>query len=375
VKVLHLYSGNLFGGVETLLVTLAKQRSVCPQMQPHFALCFEGRLATELRAAGVDVHILGKVRSSRPWTVWLARRQLDRLLIQERFDAAICHACWPQAIFGSVVRTHRLPLVFWCHDTPKGDHWIERWAKQTPPDVAIANSRYTQAAVPNLYPTSRNECLYYPVPDPNISNRAELRRSIRAELNAPDDAVVIVQSSRLERWKGQTLLLSALGQLRDVPNWVCWIAGGAQRPHEAEYLQELQAQAGELGVGDRVQFLGQRADVPRLLVAADIHCQPNTGPEPFGIAFVEALYAGLPVVTTAMGGGMEIVDASCGQQVAPNDAKALSEVLRSLVTNPDQRATLAAGGRLRACALCDPAQQMTKLHDLLYQLVQQEAVA
>lgn len=375
MKVLHLYSGNLFGGVETLLVTLAQQRSVCPQMQPHFALCFEGRLATELRTAGVDVHLLGKVRTSRPWTVWLARRQLDRLLRQERFDIAICHACWPQAIFGPVVRTHHLPLVFWCHDTPWGDHWIERWAMQTPPDAAIANSRYTQAAVPNLYPTSRNNCLYYPVPDPNLSNPAELRRSIRAELNAPDDAVVIIQSSRLERWKGQTLLLSALGELRDVPNWVCWIAGGTQRPHEAEYLQELQAQARELTIADRVQFLGQRADIPHLLVGADIHCQPNTGPEPFGIAFVEALYAGLPVVTTAMGGGMEIVDASCGHQVPPNDAQALSEILRSLITNPDQRATLAAGGRARASALCDPTQQMTQLHDLLYQLVQQEAVA
>jgi hypothetical protein len=76
-----------------------------------------------------------------------------------------------------------------------------------------------------------------------------------------------------------------------------------------------------------------------------------------------------------MGGGMEIVDASCGQRVAPNDAKALSEVLRSLVINPDERATLASGGRLRASALCDPSQQMTQLHDLLYQLVQQEAVA
>jgi glycosyltransferase involved in cell wall biosynthesis len=375
VKVLHLYSGNLFGGVETLLVTLAKQRSVCPQMQPHFALCFEGRLATELRAAGVDVHILGKVRSSRPWTVWLARRQLDRLLIQERFDAAICHACWPQAIFGSVVRTHRLPLVFWCHDTPKGDHWIERWAKQTPPDVAIANSDYTLAAVPNLYPGISGDRLYLPVPCPDIPNRADLRLGVRAELNTPDEAVVIIQASRLERWKGQTLLLSALEQLRDVPNWVCWIAGGDQRPHEAQYLQELQAQARELGIADRVQFLGQRADVPHLLLAADIHCQPNTGPEPFGIAFVEALYAGLPVVTTAIGGGLEIVDESCGKLVAPDDANALSKVLRSLITNPGQRVELSAGGSARAYQLCDPAKQMTRLHDLLSQLVQQEAAA
>ncbi len=375
MKVLHLYSGNLFGGVETLLVTLAKQRSVCPQMQPHFALCFEGRLATELRAAGVDVHMLGKVRSSRPWTVWLARRQLDRLLRQERFDAVICHACWPQAIFGSVVRTHHLPLVFWCHDTPKGDHWIERWAKQTPPDFAIANSDYTLEAVPNLYPGIGGGILYYPVLCPSIPNPDSVRKAVRAELNTADDSVVIIQASRLERWKGQTLLLSALEQLRDVPNWVCWIAGGTQRPHEAQYLQELQAQARELGIIDRVQFLGQRADVPHLLVAADIHCQPNTGPEPFGIAFVEALYAGLPVVTTAMGGGLEIVDESCGKLVAPDDANALSQVLRSLITNPGERVELSAGGPARAYQLCDPAKQMTRLHDLLSQLVQQEAVA
>jgi hypothetical protein len=90
MKVLHVYSGNLFGGVETLLITLAQQRSLCPQMQPHFALCFEGRLVNELRAVGVGVHMLGKVRSSRPWTVWLARRQLQQFLRQECF-AVVCH--------------------------------------------------------------------------------------------------------------------------------------------------------------------------------------------------------------------------------------------------------------------------------------------
>jgi glycosyltransferase involved in cell wall biosynthesis len=148
------------------------------------------------------------------------------------------------------------------------------------------------------------------------------------------------------------------------------MAGGAQRPHEAQYLQELQAQAQELGIADRVQFLGQRADVPSLLVAADIHCQPNTGPEPFGIAFVEALYAGLPVVTTAMGGGLEIVDESCGKLVAPDDANALSQVLRSLITNPGERTALATGGLARADQLSNPARQMTRLHDLLSQLVQ-----
>jgi len=375
MKVLHIYSGNLFGGVETLLFTLAQQRSLSPQMQPDFALSFEGRLAAEIRSTGLCVHQLGQVRTSRPWTVWQARRQLQQLLRQEGFDVVICHSCWSQAIFGPVVRAYPLPLVFWCHDTPKGKHWLERWAKQTPPDLAIANSDYTLAAMSHLYPGIRSDRFYYPVLHHHIRDRDKLRRDVRTQLNTPTDAVVIIQVSRLERWKGQSLLLSALAQLGDVPHWICWMVGGEQRPHEALYLKELQAQARKFGIANRVQFLGQRADVPHLLVAADIHCQPNTSPEPFGITFVEALYAGLPVVTTAMGGGLEIVDDSCGKLVAPDDPNGLSQVLRSLITNPGERVELSAGGPARAYQLCDPAKQMTRLHDLLSQLVQQEAVA
>ena len=74
---------------------------------------------------------------------------------------------------------------------------------------------------------------------------------------------------------------------------------------------------------ERVRFLGQRSDIPDVLGAADIHCQPNVDPEPFGVAFVEALHAGLPVVTTAIGAAPEVVDATCGVLV-PKDAGALA---------------------------------------------------
>ncbi|MBD2626919.1 glycosyltransferase [Trichormus variabilis] len=374
MKVLHLYAGNLFGGIETLLVTLAKEQSLCSQMQHQFALCFEGRLAKELRNLGAKVHLLGKVRISRPWTVWKARQQLQQLLKQEGFDLVICHSCWPQAIFASVVRANNLPLVFWCHDVPNGEHPLERWAKLVPPDLVIANSRYTQASVPKLYSTY-SDILYYPVASSDIGNHTSVRHAVRAELNTPEDAVVIIQASRLERWKGQSMLLSSLGQLRDIPGWMCWIAGGAQRHHEAEYLEELKIQVQELSIADRVLFLGQRSDVPSLLAAADIHCQPNTGAEPFGIAFIEALYAGLPVVTTAMGAAVEIVDDSCGSLVAANDVDALSKTLEILVSSPSQRAFLASGGKARAEYLCNPQQQLNQLYSLLSQLVETASVA
>jgi glycosyltransferase involved in cell wall biosynthesis len=110
-----------------------------------------------------------------------------------------------------------------------------------------------------------------------------------------------------------------------------------------------------------VRFLGLRTDVTRLMAAADIYCQPNTGPEPFGIAFVEALYAGLPVVTTAHGGPLEIVDDDCGLLVRPGDVSQLAKALASVVTDKRLRAGLAARGPARARELCDPEARLVEL--------------
>jgi len=169
----------------------------------------------------------------------------------------------------------------------------------------------------------------------------------------------------MERWKGHGLLLQALGQLTGNPKWTAWIVGGAQRPAETEYLQELHNQAASLNLESRLRFLGQRSDVPQLLTAADIHCQPNQGPEPFGIAFIEALYAGLPLVTTAMGGPLEIVTPACGLLVPPADPSALSAALTLLIDNTLQRQTLSAAGPARAAELCDPARVLRDLHQHL----------
>src|SRR5262249_40040296 len=79
--------------------------------------------------------------------------------------------------------------------------------------------------------------------------------------------------------------------------------GGPQRPPEVEFQTDLEAAAARWGIAGRVRFLGQRSDVSRLMAAADVYCQPNTGPEPFGLVFVEALHAGLPVITSGFGGG------------------------------------------------------------------------
>ena len=365
MRVLHIHSGNLYGGVETVLVTLARHRDLCPAMEPHFALCFEGRLSGELADAGVAVHLLGNVRVSRPVTVWRSRSLLRNLLQRHKFDVAVCHSAWSQAIFAPVVRSAGLPLVFWLHGATDGRHWLERWARNAAPDLALYNSQFTSSTLSRIYPRVRAELVFYPVASAEINYSNGNRATVRAELDTPEDATVIIQASRMEAWKGQSLHLEALSMLRDLPDWVCWQVGGAQRPQEARYFKELKNAAVRLGIASRVHFLGQRSDVPKLLAAADIYCQPNTGPEPFGIAFVEALLARLPIVTTAIGGATEIIDDSCGVLVQADNADELGASLRRLIQDRTLRANLGAAGAARARKLCDPDTQMQHLYNLL----------
>src|SRR5688572_13301213 len=101
LSILHVYSGNLYGGIETFLSTRARNGHLEPSMRMEYALCFPGRLRDELRAADADVHDLGPVQFRYPWTITRARHRLARLLDERRFDFVVTHACWPHAMLAA----------------------------------------------------------------------------------------------------------------------------------------------------------------------------------------------------------------------------------------------------------------------------------
>ena len=177
----------------------------------------------------------------------------------------------------------------------------------------------------------------------------------------------------MEAWKGHTALIEALAALGHVPGWTAWIAGGAQRPSERVYVLSVRRAVTAAGLEPRVRFTGERADIARLAAAADIYCQVNRDPEPFGVAFIEALGAGLPVVTTAAGGAPEIVANDCGRLVAPGDTTALTTALSELIRSAPLRRTLGARGPARARALCDGPTQLARLIELLDEVPAQVA--
>ncbi len=362
MRVLHVHSGNLYGGVETVLSALARFRHLAPSMEMSVALCFEGQIAAELRTAGIEPFMLGEPRFRRPDKIFRARRALRRVLERGHFDAVVCHQAWTCAVFGSAVKATHVPLVLWLHMAQQR-HWLDRLAWRVHPDMVICNSRFTSSGVPRN--GMRVEVVYYPVDIGDAVRNPEVRRS----LGTPESDVVIIQVSRMEPLKGQFVCLEALAALRDRGGWTCWQVGGAQRAEERRYLAKLRDRARALGIADRVKFPGHRSDVRELLAAADIFCQPNLQPDAFGVSFVEALSAGLPVVTSALGGALEIVDETCGVLVPPNDAPALATVLSRLVPDVEERQRLGRSGPDRARTLCDPQRQVRRIAAILEEAV------
>lgn len=347
-----------------MLATLARCRRLCPDMEPHFALSFRGRLSDELAETQAPVYFLGETKASRPFSVIRARRDLKRLLTTIGFDFVICHSPWSLAVFGSAAKSVGIPLVFWLHDEARGSHWTERWARWTRPVITICNSHFTARTLPKLFPGVQAQVIYCPVPPSDAFDEAT-RQKIRGELQTRPDSVVIIQVSRMEEWKGQELLLRALERIKESPKWTCWIVGGSQRPAESRYVEGLKELASAAGLDDRTRFTGERSDVQALLASADIYCQPNLSPEPFGIAFIEALYSGLPVVATATGGAKEIVDDTCGILVPPRDEEALAGSLDTLIRDAAMRQRLGSNGPARAVKLCDVRTQLNLLKDSL----------
>jgi glycosyltransferase involved in cell wall biosynthesis len=159
---------------------------------------------------------------------------------------------------------------------------------------------------------------------------------------APDRKVIAVVAS-LHARKGHSVLLRALARLavaRVRP--LCLAAGTGP---EGQALLEL---ARDLGLGERVRWLGQLADVRRVLWAADLVVVPSLA-EGLGVAAIEAMAAARPVVASEVGGLPELVrHGTEGFLVPAGDDIALAEALTRCLADADLRTRMAAAGARRA---------------------------
>jgi glycosyltransferase involved in cell wall biosynthesis len=150
---------------------------------------------------------------------------------------------------------------------------------------------------------------------------------------------IVLTTARLHRGKGINYLLHAA---KLVPEALFLIAGDGPDRNELERL------ADKLGIQGQVQFLGYREDIPELLVASDLFVLPSLY-EALGLAAIEAMAAGKPVVASAVGGLREsVVDGVTGLLVPPKDPESLAAAIRRVLSDRALATSLGEVGRTRA---------------------------
>jgi glycosyltransferase involved in cell wall biosynthesis len=172
--------------------------------------------------------------------------------------------------------------------------------------------------------------------------------SFRSEVGADDQTVLVALVGRINRWKGQQLLVDAAERLEKegagLPRMVYVFAGSPPNGQE-QFRRDLEARIARSPLRDRLRLTGFRDPWP-IYDASDVVAVPSTEPEPFGLVALEAMLAGVPVIASAHGGLVEFVDDGVnGMLFAPNDVGALAGAIAKLAGDGSLRERLGTRGR------------------------------
>lgn len=180
----------------------------------------------------------------------------------------------------------------------------------------------------------------------------------------PELPVVGTVCRLVEPKKGLRYLLEAVAQLEQAAGKpVCQVLCVGDGPAK----EDLRALTERLGIASRVVFTGMRRDIPQLLSLMDVFILPSLY-EGFGIAILEAMAAGKPVVATTVGGIPEFVQqGQTGFLVPPGDAQALALAMKQLLEEPEKARAVGGQGR-ELVKKRFSIESVVRQHEQLYEL-------
>jgi glycosyltransferase involved in cell wall biosynthesis len=292
------------GGTQRQLVNLA--RYLCSQGVEVHLVYFRERsfLVDELAQAGVQVLHLPK-RARLDLSLLSA---LMRQLREGGYDAVHAFAfsaeLWTALALRGLPAARRPALISsvrGVYDWYGPAHWaVKRWVTRHSARV-VANSRGGAAYAAERLAVSadRLDVVYNGIE--TVPVQAAVRARLRTAWGLSAGAVVALFVGRLVEVKDLATLLRAVARLADAaPQLVLMLAG------DGPLREALAAQAAAAGLGDRVRFLGERNDVPELLEASDLLVL-SSRQEGLSNAILEAMRGARPVIASAVGGNLELV--------------------------------------------------------------------
>jgi glycosyltransferase involved in cell wall biosynthesis len=315
-RLLQAIAGAPHGGAETFFVRLAGALQRAGEIQ-RVLIRRDAERSGRLRTDGVEV---GELRFGGPLDI-ATRLAFRRAVASWRPDLVLT---WMSRA------TAACPKGDFVHVARLGGYYHLKYYRRC--DHLIANTRaIVDYVVAAGWPRERIDYLPNFVPDTG---------GARPSAHPAGDPLVLAVG-RLHPNKGFVLLLEALAMTRDIR---LEIAG------DGPLRGELEARARDLGIANRVRFLGWSADVAILLARADVFVCPSLH-EPLGNVVIEAWAAGVPVIATASDGPAALIDHQVNGVLVPlpshpgGGPAALAAAIEGLCRSPERRRQLGQAGR------------------------------
>lgn len=360
MKVLLLVVGLNVGGTETHVLDLASLMDarfnvvVC-SLKPI------ARLGHELQARGVRVISLegkGKGDIRVLWRFW-------KVLKVERPDVVHAFLFWANVTARLISQFRpKVHVISSYHDEIVSEGWInrvlDRFTMRWTEHLVCCSEAVRRSMKQHIGGAGK------PVTVIPFGVHAERFRGAEVEKgrdHAQAHLPVLGTICRLvEPKKGLTVLLDAIAKLeQDQGGPVCQVMIVGEGPADSE----LRLQSERLGLAMRVRFMGARRDIPELLSQIDIFVLPSVY-EGFGIAILEAMAAGKPVIATWVGGVPEFVKSGeSGLLVPPGDSNKLAAAIHLLLSDSARARVMGLNGQAHVLTQYT-IQSVVKQHEQLY---------
>lgn len=345
MKIAHLLAPGAYGGLETVVESLAigqRRRghevtvlSILPPDHP------DPPFHSRLEAESIDL-----VRIPNPGRRYLRERRLVRTALRGVVpDVAHTHGSTVHVVDGTAAAGAGIPTVGTVHGLDPSDprdrlyHRLECLAFRWRFDAVIAVSDVLATSLASQgVPTERIHRIQNAILAPEPVDRPEARQ----RLNIPDDAVNVGWIGRMVSVKGLDLLIDAAERLRNLPLRWTLVGDGPERA-------ALEALARERGVEDRVHFTGPIPSAGTLMKGFDLFAMASHA-EGTPMVLLEAIAAGVPIVSTAVGGIPTLVTPDEAVLVEPGSAESLAEGVERVVNDPEGAARRAARAKARISA-------------------------
>jgi L-malate glycosyltransferase len=345
--------------------------------------CPEGLLARRARGLGVPVHVLTGTDGSLKLHPVHTPRALGELARAGGQLARLVRAHRPDVVHANSIRAGLVaavaarlgaprPVVHVRDVLPTGALTSLTFRVLSRSSAAlVANSAYTADAVRDVVEDAPVRVVHNPVDLTRFDPGRYEPRVERVRLGLAEDERAVAVIAQLTPWKGQDDAVRAVARVsRCEPRVRLLLVGNvvfsnpATRFDNRSYVAGLRRLVDDIGLGDRVRFLGAREDVPAILSALDALLVPSWE-EPFGRTVVEGMAMGVPVLATSAGGPAELIaNGRDGLLLPPRSPERWAHALEGLLTDSAARARMGARARARAVRSWSLEAHVATLHAL-----------